>query len=395
MTKPLIILLFALFFIQVFTIEEEFSLSDSCSEKCSFSPLNILFDKHYNRHPYLTVNFGRPKTDYDVYHQRIKLGNPDEYDVEHKVGKGKFAKVFKATHIPTGDQVVLKLFEKTNEERILREIKILKELKDAPNFLPLRDVLREEGEDDIVRYALIFDYFEALHYKQFFPTLNKYQIKYLIYETLRTLDYAHSKGIMHRDIKPLNVLMRTTPLEVKVIDWGHSDYYLPDHELSVRVASLHFKGPELLLNRTIHDYSLDIWSAGCLLAEMVFQKFHFFQSTIHRNWPKDANNTLVKMQDFADHLDAIASVLGTTKLRQYADKFKDSMVLDILNKVGNYKKRPWSDFVNESNEHLVDPAVFDLLEKMLTYDHTKRITAKEAMNHPYFNEVRENLNKSR
>ena len=356
--------------------------------------MNILLEKHYQGHPYSLVNLARPKTDFDVYHQRIKLGKQEEYDVEHKVGKGKFAKVFKAIHIPTKDDVVLKLFDKTNEERILREIKLLKELKDAPNFLPLRDVLREEGDDDIVRYALIFDYFPTLHYKQLFPTLNKYQIKYFIYETLRTLDYAHSKGIMHRDIKPLNVLMSTEPLAVKVIDWGHSDYYLPNRELSVRVASLHFKGPELFLNMTNHDYSLDIWSTGCLLAEMVFQKFHFFQSTIKREWSSSTNTTEKKMQEFADHLDAVARVLGTTKLRQYADKFKDSMVLDILDKVGNYKKTPWSEFINENNKHLVDQQVIDSLEKMLVYDHTKRITAKDALNHPYFDEVKEKMNKS-
>jgi len=83
--------------------------------------LNILLEKHYQGHPYSLVNLARPKTDFDVYHQRIKLGKQEEYDVEHKVGKGKFAKVFKAIHTPTKDEVVLKLFDKTNEERILRD----------------------------------------------------------------------------------------------------------------------------------------------------------------------------------------------------------------------------------------------------------------------------------
>jgi casein kinase II subunit alpha len=74
---------------------------------------------------------------------------------------------------------------------------------------------------------------------------------------------------MHRDIKPHNTIINPKTHELKVIDWGLADFYFPDQEYSCRVASRYYKAPELLLNNQKYDYSLDIWSLGCLLAEMV------------------------------------------------------------------------------------------------------------------------------
>jgi casein kinase II subunit alpha len=76
-------------------------------------------------------------------------------------------------------------------------------------------------------------------------------------------------GIMHRDIKPHNIIIDPNQMLLKVIDWGLAEFYFPGKEYSVRVASRYFKGPELLLNNTKYDYSLDIWSLGCLLAGIV------------------------------------------------------------------------------------------------------------------------------
>lgn len=330
--------------------------------------------------------------DFSDRESQFEYGDLDNYKVDGQIGKGKFAKVFKAIHKQTGDVLALKLLKGDRPDRIFREISIIKELKDAPNFLPLRDILREEGDSDDnkddVRYAFFFDYFQAPYYKDLFPTLEKMDIKKFIYGTLKTLEYAHSKGIMHRDIKPLNVLMNKETQEVRVIDWGHSAHYIPGEELSVRVATLFYKAPELLLNRTVHDYAIDIWSTGCMLAEMVFLKIHFFESTIERSEALGLSKKEMKALEFMDHLDAIARVRGTLELRQYADKFKESMVLDILKGVGEHKKVALGSFINDENEHLVDDDVLDLLDKMLIYDHTKRITAHDALLHKYFDDVR-------
>jgi len=341
-------------------------------------------------HPYRSVNLNKPKSTFDFSSQHLDSGDQQNYDIHYKLGKGKFGQVYLATHKPTGDKVAFKLFLNTTEEKVLKEINILQQLKDAPNFLKIRDIIKEEGDDGVTRFATVFDYFEAKHYRTLFPTLTKKHVKTFIYKALQTLEYAHRRGIMHRDIKPLNVMMNEDTYEVRVIDWGHSDFYFPDVEKSVRVASLHFKSPELLLGYAIHDYSLDIWSTGCLLAEMVFLKMHFFQSEIRR--PQKSvvmTKGEIKTLEFRDHLDAIASVMGSEELREYAERYKDKMDLTILKYVGNYDKVPLESFTNDQNRHLVDDQVIDLLEKMLVFDHTRRLTAHEALKHPYFDEVRD------
>jgi casein kinase II subunit alpha len=91
------------------------------------------------------------------------------------------------------------------------------------------------------------------------------------------LSHAHSRGIIHRDIKPGNVLMNPEKTHLTIVDWGLADFYLPHKKFNCRVASRYFKSPELLLNNHYYDYSLDIWSTGCMLAGMVFEKEPFFK----------------------------------------------------------------------------------------------------------------------
>ena len=76
-------------------------------------------------------------------------------------------------------------------------------------------------------------------------------------------------GIMHRDVKPHNIIIDHNKRELRLIDWGLAEFYFPGQEYNVRVASRYFKGPELLTDNLLYDYSLDIWSLGCMFAGMV------------------------------------------------------------------------------------------------------------------------------
>jgi len=89
-------------------------------------------------------------------------------------------------------------------------------------------------------------------------------------------------GIIHRDVKPHNIIIDHKKRELRLIDWGLAEFYFPNQEYNVRVASRYFKGPELLLDNMLYDYSLDIWSLGCMFAGMVrkqkiIQSHRFFR----------------------------------------------------------------------------------------------------------------------
>ena len=109
-------------------------------------------------------------------------------------------------------------------------------------------------------------------FKVLYPTLTDYDIRYYIFELLKALDYCHSNGIMHRDVKPHNVMIDHSKRQLRLIDWGLAEFYHPGREYNVRVASRYFKGPELLVDLQEYDYQLDMWSLGCMFAGMIFRK---------------------------------------------------------------------------------------------------------------------------
>lgn len=81
---------------------------------------------------------------------------------------------------------------------------------------------------------------------------------------------------MHRDVKPSNMIVDPSTLEIKLIDWGLSEFFLEGTEYHTRVSSRPFKGPELLVGYKMYDFAMDIWSAGCILAGLIFEKNYFF-----------------------------------------------------------------------------------------------------------------------
>jgi casein kinase II subunit alpha len=111
----------------------------------------------------------------------------------------------------------------------------------------------------------------ATDYRKLLPTLKPEDCRFYLYQILVGLDYCHSKGIMHRDIKPGNVMIDHEKKKLRIIDWGLGEFYLPEQNYNVRVSSRYFKGPELLVNYEFYHYSLDIWSLGVMMAGMVRQ----------------------------------------------------------------------------------------------------------------------------
>ncbi|KAH0900349.1 hypothetical protein HID58_049917, partial [Brassica napus] len=272
-------------------------------------------------------------------------------------------------NVNTKEKCIVKILKPVKKKKIRREIKILQNLCGGPNIVKLFDVVRDQQHSKTP--SLIFEYVNSTDFKVPYPTLTDYDIRYYIYELLKALDYCHSQGIMHRDVKPHNVMIDHELRKLRLIGWGLAEFYHPGKEYNVRVASRYFKGPELLVDLQDYDYSLDMWSLGCMFAGMIFRKEPFFYG-----------------HDNQDQLVKIAKVLGADELNAYLDKYQLELEPQLEALVGRHSRKPWSKFINADNQHLVSPEAIDFLDKLLRYDHQDRLTAKEAMAHAYFAQVR-------
>ena len=312
---------------------------------------------------YAEANDEKPREYWDYEALSVQWGEQDDYEVVRKLGRGKYSEVFEGRHV-NGGKCVIKILKPVKTKKIKREIKILQNLTGGVNVIKLLDVVREPPTKTP---SLIFEHVNNTDFKVLYPTLTDYDIRYYINELLKALDFCHSQGVMHRDVKPHNVMIDHSKRELRLIDWGLAEFYHPGKEYNVRVASRYFKGPELLVDLQDYDYSLDMWSLGCMFAGMIFRKEPFFAG--HDNY---------------DQLVRIAKVLGTDELYAYLNKYRIELDPNFENLIGRHSRKPWNKYVTAENQHMVSTEAIDFLDKLLRYDHQERITAKEAQSHPFF-----------
>lgn len=125
--------------------------------------------------------------------------------------------------------------------------------------------------------CFVYEYMDCQESKQLFTKLNDFECRLYTYKVLQALEFSHRHGIMHRDVKPLNIVVNHAEKDLRLIDWGLAEFYHPDKDYNVRVASRYYKGPELLVDDRLYHYSLDIWSLGCTMAGMIFRIETFFK----------------------------------------------------------------------------------------------------------------------
>ena len=303
---------------------------------------------------------------FDYASYEVKFGHQDRFEILDKIGRGKYADAYLAVDCETDKDVVLKILKPVKKNRIRREVKVHELLTGGPNIAGLVDVVR----DPITKTpALVVEYApQTGRGLKAWNELSLTELQHFGRELLKALDFVHSKGIIHRDIKPHNVRIDREKRSLKLIDFGQSEFYT-GAPLNTRVAAQFFKAPELLIGDESYDFAVDMWAFGALLAGVVFKSQPFFAG-----------------KDSLDMFSKIAKVTGSEPLFSWIEgssaKVDDLEALKSV--VGKHPTKDLSKLVSFKNEALATEEAIDLISKLLVVDPAQRLTAKAALEHPFF-----------
>ncbi|XP_016322344.1 cyclin-dependent kinase 14 [Sinocyclocheilus anshuiensis] len=224
-----------------------------------------------------------------------KFGKADSYEKLEKLGEGSYATVYKGKSKVNGKLVALKVIRLQEEEgtpfTAIREASLLKGLKHA-NIVLLHDIIHTKET-----LTLVFEYVhtDLCQYMDKHPGgLHPDNVRLFLFQLLRGLSYIHQRYILHRDLKPQNLLISDTG-ELKLADFGLARAKsVPSHTYSNEVVTLWYRPPDVLLGSTDYSTCLDMWGVGCIFVEMI-QGVAAFPG----------------MKDIQDQLERIFLVLGT------------------------------------------------------------------------------------
>ncbi|XP_074281375.1 mitogen-activated protein kinase 4-like [Silene latifolia] len=287
-----------------------------------------------------------------------------KYEPKAPIGRGAYGVVCSSINTVTKEEVAIKkinILENSEEAlKALRELRILRHVRHQ-NVIALKDVMVPSAKCEDV--YLVFELMDADLGSRIRPSLPLPNniIKYLMFQLLNGLDYLHSSNIIHRDLKPGNLLVNAN-YDLKICDFGlatttkGSPQTQPAMEY---VVTRWYRAPELLLQCHTYGPSIDVWSVGCIFAELL------------------GGNLLFPGKNQVDQLMKIIRILGTQNNSNLG--FLTSW--EALNLLKSWPYTPGITF--ESLFPYADREGLDLLNKMLQFDPRKRITAAEALKHPY------------
>jgi len=272
----------------------------------------------------------------------------------------------------TGEVVALKRIRLDSEDEgvpctAIREISLLKELK-HPNIVRLHDVIHTEK-----KLTLVFEYLDQ-DLKKFIDEcgglIGPANIKSFLYQLLKGVAFCHERRVLHRDLKPQNLLINKKG-ELKLADFGLARAFgIPVRSYSHEVVTLWYRAPDVLMGSRKYSTPIDIWSAGCIFAEMA------------------TGRPLFPGTGTSDQLLKIFKLMGTP----------NEQIWPSITELPDYKnvKSNLPIFPPNPLPHIVpglDDKEYNLMEKMFVYDPNQRISAKDALKHSFFDDIPDHLRK--
>mmetsp|Transcript_10888 Transcript_10888/g.14175 ORF Transcript_10888/g.14175 Transcript_10888/m.14175 type:complete len:298 (-) Transcript_10888:198-1091(-) len=279
------------------------------------------------------------------------------------LGEGTYGVVYKARDKQTNEIIALKRIRLEVEDEgipstALREISLLRELQ-HPNIVELKDCIQSDG-----RLYLVFEFVDR-DLKKYMESctgqLDSMLVKSYLYQCLRGLEYCHARGVMHRDMKPQNLLVSRDG-KLKLADFGLARAFCPPiRPLTHEVVTLWYRPPEILLGSQTYAPPVDIWACGTILVEMatkrpmfpgdseideLFKMFRLLGTPTEETWP------------------------GVTNLPDWNAAFPLWPKLKLTKCAPN-----------------MEESGLDLLEKLLAYDPRDRISARRALSHSFFDDL--------
>lgn len=304
-----------------------------------------------------------------TYHQFVVLGSlfecPSKYLPLKAIGKGAYGVVCSARDTETNEKVAIKkisgCFESpVDAKRMLREVKLLSHLRHE-NVIGLRDILPPPAPAQYKDVYLVYELMDTdLHQIIRSPQpLSPEHVGYFVYQVLRGLKYVHSANVLHRDLKPSNLLVNAN-CDLKICDFGLARTGAEDQVgMTEYVVTRWYRAPELLLCCNDYTAAIDVWSVGCIMAELLGRK------------------PIFPGKDYVQQLNLITKVIGSPT--------EADMGFVTSEKARRYLRSlprcPRSDFRQLYPQ--ADAQALDLLDKMLVFDPAQRISVQEALAHPW------------
>eukprot|EP00792_Barthelona_sp_PAP020_P008203 TRINITY_DN3202_c1_g3_i1.p1 TRINITY_DN3202_c1_g3~~TRINITY_DN3202_c1_g3_i1.p1 ORF type:complete len:404 (+),score=88.21 TRINITY_DN3202_c1_g3_i1:34-1212(+) len=310
---------------------------------------------------------------------RISIPHPENngdtltFQVNSVIGTGSFGIVFNALCVETNEVVAIKKVLQDSRYKN-RELSIMKKLR-HPNivslFVPFFTSTGSQNEDkSALHLNLVMQHYpQSLyhiikHYLKNNQRIHHLYVQLYMYQLFKALLYMHSQKICHRDIKPQNILINPSSGDLSICDFGSAKRLRSSERNVFYISSRFYRAPELIFRAVKYTTAIDIWSAGCILAELL-RGVHLFSG-----------------QNHVEQLISIIRILGVPTSREVSamnpEYTPETPFPDIT-------PHNLSDIFPASHDQLA----VDLLKKMFIYNPRKRITAKDALLHPWFDELRD------